>query len=61
MQIDAGWYDPAASWGCWVVPLGVLEARRSWSRRMKLLRPVGRPTMIGHRSELADVVGLRNG
>jgi hypothetical protein len=61
MQIDAAWYDPAASWACWVVPLGVFESQRYWSRRVKSLRPIDRPALIERRSELADLVGARNG
>ncbi|MBA3312028.1 MAG: DUF2306 domain-containing protein [Planctomycetaceae bacterium] len=36
--IDAPWYDPVASWACWVLPLAVFEAVRF--KRSTTKRPV---------------------
>lgn len=32
-EVQAAWYDPLASWACWVVPVGVFEVCAKWKRR----------------------------
>lgn len=57
MEIDAPWYDPVASWACWVLPLAAYELIRV----AKSLRPVARPTKMQPRSEVGHLVAARNG
>lgn len=32
LGITSEWFDPAVSWGCWLVPLGLYEVAAYWNR-----------------------------
>jgi len=57
LQIDVAWYDPVASWACWVVPLGVFEMTRHWQRRAKSISAVARPARLrsGQNSDISSL------
>ncbi len=61
MEIDAAWYDPAASWACWVLPLMAFDLLRLQNKHVIQNRSTSPPTRMAQRSELAHLVVVRNG
>jgi uncharacterized membrane protein len=52
LQVQASWYDPAASWACWMIPLVAFEAKGIW-RFARSRRALG-PVMADPRSATRD-------
>ena len=62
MEIDAAWYAAAASWGCWVVPLGAFETWRHWNRQARSRRqPVPHSIVTRQVLEVPHLVLARDG